>query len=148
MGTENAKHKRTCLLIGCLGLFLVALVVVAASVGVFFFWDVIEDHCHRRDFDAQQWRAQKTIEHDTMWPPRLCMVDDLMTSGRLDGLTKDEVVAMLGPPAEKGFPGGATDCDIHYFLGPERGFFRIDSEWLFITFGEHGKVKRYWLYRD
>ena len=83
-----------------------------------------------------------------MWPPRLCMVDDLLSSGRLDGLTRKQVVDLLGPPADQNFPAGAQSCDIHYYLGPERGFIRIDSEWLFITFGDDGKVNRYWLYRD
>ena len=83
-----------------------------------------------------------------MWPPRLCMVDDLMSSGKLDGLTSQQVVELLGPPHDKSFPFGCTQCDIHYYLGPERGFIRIDSEWLFITFGKDGKVTRYWLYRD
>jgi outer membrane protein assembly factor BamE (lipoprotein component of BamABCDE complex) len=76
------------------------------------------------------------------------MVDDLMSSGRLDGLSRDQVIALLGPPHLKDFPGEAWQCDIHYFLGPERGFFRIDSEWLFITFDKDEKVRRYWIYRD
>ncbi len=51
-------------------------------------------------------------------------------------------------PVEENFPFGAEACDIPYPLGPERGVIRIDSEWLFITFGDDGTVSRYWLYRD
>jgi hypothetical protein len=88
------------------------------------------------------------IKHDTMWPPRLCMVDDLMVSGRLMGMSSNQVVELLGPPHDKSFPFGAVNCDIHYYLGPERGFIRIDSEWLFLKFGPDGKVNRQWLYTD
>jgi hypothetical protein len=37
---------------------------------------------------------------------------------------------------------------MHYYLGPERGLFRIDSEWLFIDFDDQGVVERYSIYRD
>ena len=103
---------------------------------------------HREAFEANTWRNQQYIEHDVMWPPRLRMVDDLMSTRRLDGLTKDQVLELLGKPEDKGFPAGAASCDIHYYLGPERGVLRIDSEWLFITLDDSGRVDRYWIYRD
>ena len=71
-----------------------------------------------------------------------------MESGRLDGLTRREVLALLGPPASKSFPAGAQHTDIHYWLGPERGIIRLDSEWLFIDFDGEDVVERVWLYRD
>lgn len=77
------------------------------------------------------------------------MVDDLISSKRLDGLTSNEVLSLLGPPADKGFPYGATNCHVHWKLGPCRCFImRIDSEWLFITFDQAGVVEKYWLYED
>lgn len=110
--------------------------------------DVVSDFMHRKAFDPEPWRSQMMVEHDEMWPPRLCMVDSLFASKILDGLSSAQVIELLGPPEEKGVPFGAVDCDIHYYLGPERGLFRIDSEWLFITFNKDGKVGRYWIYRD
>jgi hypothetical protein len=103
---------------------------------------------HRQKFDAELWRNPDKIEQDIMWPPRLCMVDHLMSSGQLDGLTSDQVVQLLGHSHDKSFPFGAKSCDIHYYLGPDRGFWGMDSEWLFITFGKDGEVNRYWLYVD
>jgi hypothetical protein len=77
------------------------------------------------------------------------MVDDLIASGRLDGLTRAEVVALLGEPLPRGsFPAGAMYTDMHYYLGPERGLFPIDSEWLFIDLDAEGVVESYYLYRD
>ena len=118
------------------------------AIGELLVGDNMADWLHRRAFDAEAWRSQESVEYDEMWPPRLCMVDDLMASGRLDGLTRNQVLKLLGPPEDKGFPGQAADYDIHYYLGPERGFLRIDSEWLFISLGDDGKVNRYWLGRD
>lgn len=117
-------------------------------VGWLVFGDAVADLVHRRRFDAEVWRSEESSQDDTLWPPRLCMVDSLMSSGQLDGLGRSQVVELLGTPHDKSFPPGATSCDMHYYLGPERGFIRIDSEWLFITFGDDGKVNRYWLYRD
>ena len=120
----------------------------AVLIGWLVLGSAVADLVHRQKFDAELWRNQENVDRDIMWPPRLCMVDNLMSSGRLDGLTRDEVVQLLGLPHDKSFPFGAKHCDIHYYLGPDRGFFRIDSEWLFVTFGDDGKIDQYWLYRD
>lgn len=121
----------------------IAVLVVALALK-----PVAEDLYHRRDFDAALWRDETLVDHDVMWPPRLCMVDDLLASGRLIGLTREEVVELLGPPEEPGFPLGAVDCDVFYHLGPERGFLSIDSEWLFLALDQQGRVHRAWIYRD
>lgn len=108
----------------------------------------VADLVHRQQFSAELWRSQENSQPETMWPPRLCMVDHLISSGRLDGLPRSEVVELLGPPQDNGFPGGLTPGDIYYYLGPERGFIRIDSEWLFVTFDENAKVSCYRVARD
>ncbi|MCX7427606.1 MAG: hypothetical protein NTW96_18495 [Planctomycetia bacterium] len=128
--------------------FLGTVTPVAILIGWLCFGPLVEDRIHRQKFNLETWRDQQQGEENAMWPPRLCMVDDLMSSGKLDGLTSSQVVELLGPPHDKSFPFGCTQCDIHYYLGPERGFFRIDSEWLFIALDKDGKVTRYWLYRD
>jgi hypothetical protein len=124
------------------------LAVPVVLIGWLVFGDTVAEWMHRRSFDAEAWRTQQSTEHDPLWPPRLCMVDNLMNSERLLGMNRDEVVELLGPPEPIGFPAGAASCDMHYYLGPERGFFRIDSEWLFLKFGDDGRVSHQWLYRD
>jgi hypothetical protein len=121
------------------GLYLSLVLFVVFGPGIEQLW-------HQRKFDAQVWR--QSGEERGSWPPRLCMVDSLLRSKKLKGLTHAEVIELLGEPEEKGFPGGAQSCDIHYYLGPERGLIRIDSECLSITFGPDGKVNRYWLHTD
>ncbi len=121
---------------------------LAVIIGWLFLGTACANLIHHKKFDSELWRKQDTIEHNAFWPPRLCMVDDLISSHALDGLAEHEVIQLLGSPHDKGFPFGSAQCDMHYYLGPERGFVRIDSEWLFITFGHDQKVHRYWLYRD
>lgn len=128
--------------------FLGTVAPVAVLIGWMVLSSPIADLVHRQKFDAEVWRSQEGAEHDSDWPPRLCMVDDLMSSGRLIGLTNNQVVELLGPPEDKGFPFGVSNCDIYYYLGPERGFIRIDSEWLYLKFGPDGKVSRQRIRRD
>jgi hypothetical protein len=137
-------------LLGPLLLAVAALVVCVYSVLflVLVFRGPFEAWRHRRGFDPAAWRGQDAFDHSTPWPPRLCMVDDLLASGRLLGMTEDQVVRLLGTPASKDFPFDASACDMRYYLGPERGFMRIDSEWLFIKLDSGGRVARQWLYRD
>ncbi|MFT5286157.1 MAG: hypothetical protein ACI8TQ_002325 [Planctomycetota bacterium] len=155
--------KATAVLLG----ICAALGVVLAGFVLSEIWDA---YSHRMKFDASLWRMegqderfdtsdakagvdsegerQSVDEDDFMWPPRLRMIEDLLSRNLLGGLNESEVIELLGPPAEKSFPLGASECDLHYWLGPERGFIRIDSEWLFIAFSETGEVNRTWLYRD
>ena len=103
----------------------------------------IADHLHRRPFDAELWLDPATVEHDVMWPPRLCMVDDLISSRKLDRLSRDEVLALLGPPDGKDFGLPDTDAaNIYYHLCPLRKGI-LDDEWLVLIFDEDDKAKRY-----
>ncbi len=73
------------------------------------------------------------------------MADGLVASGALVGKTRDDIANMLGPPT-------STDkfrhYDLVYWLGPERGFFAIDSEWLVVSFGTTGTVREARIVRD
>ena len=108
----------------------------------------IEEWRHRQDFDARVWRSQVPSEHGPQWPPRLCMVDGLLASGRLNGTTSDQLVELLGPPTVRATAAGVTKPEISYYLGSERGNFGIDSETLCIRFGPDGKVERAWIHHD
>lgn len=61
--------------------------------------------------------------------------DWLVMSGQLEGRTRAEIVAMLGPPTPTDH---FADRDMVYALGIERGFLAIDSEWLILDFSEQG----------
>ena len=85
------------------------------------------------------------MDGDPGWPTRLRMIDDLMASKRLNGLKRDQVESLLGPRDDT---DKWEDWDLVYWLGPERGLIRIDSEWLVIRFDSGERVTDYQLVRD
>ena len=96
------------------------------------------------DFNAAEWRAVERSDDFT----RLEMVDSLIWSGQLDGMTRSEVVLLLGPDCECAY---FSDWDLVYWLGPERSFLPgLDSEWLIfvIRFDANGRTSEYSLATD
>ena len=68
---------------------------------------------------------------------RGCMVDDLLDRHELRGMTRAEVVALIGEPQRSElFP----DYDMVYWLGPERGLIGTDSEFLVMKLDKSGRV--------
>jgi hypothetical protein len=98
-------------------------------------------------FDAERWKTAPLCGEDTT---RGRMLDSLIASHPLIGLTKTQIVALLGlPPASTtaqscGIPSFCTD-DSHlcYWLGP--GY--ISSDWLIITLKDN-KVIAYETFSD
>jgi hypothetical protein len=86
-----------------------------------------------RPFDPVVWRD----EAQTISSVRSEMADRLIARGTLLGKTRAEVVELLGEPTEMGL---FSDWDLVYRLGPERGFIRIDYEWLLIQLDRDGRV--------
>jgi hypothetical protein len=117
--------------------------VYVVTLGLLLYGPVIADLLHRRDFDASVWRRNERA--DALWPTRLTMVDDLLAKDRLRGLSRDSVDRLLGPRDSTNY---WTDWDLVYWLGPERGLLRIDSEWLVVRFGPDGRVSEYRIVRD
>jgi hypothetical protein len=121
-----------------------AALLVAAFVAYLTIAPTKDDNAHRRAFDPAQWRTPPPND-DVQWPMRLRMVDDLIASKRLDGLRRDELQRLLGPPDQT---DKWKDWDLVYWLGPDRSYFRIDSEWLVVRFDRAGRVGAYRLIRD
>jgi hypothetical protein len=93
-----------------------------------------------RHFDPSLWGNPVTPAS-----VRLRMADDLVDSKKLIGLTRQEVVTRLGEPPKTEY---FKEFDLVYYLGPERGFISIDSEWLVLKFGPDGRVERAAIARD
>jgi hypothetical protein len=70
------------------------------------------------------------------------MADDLLSRGVLVGLSRREVIALLGEP------DGVSGGDLSYWLGPQRALAAADSEWLSIRLGRDGRVAEAWLTHD
>lgn len=89
-------------------------------------------------FVATLWDVD--AEHGTLLKTRYRIADRLATSGRLDNMNRQEVIALLGEPVTDVKRMG--NPDLLYVLGPERGFISIDYEWLLIDLGPSGKVSK------
>ena len=108
-----------------------------ALVAFLFFGPPIEDHWYRQTFDASRWRTA-TDDAGSKWPVRLGMADDLVNSGLLRGKTKAEIETLLGPRTDT---DKFQSWDLVYYLGPERDWLSLDSEWLVVKFGPDGKAR-------
>jgi hypothetical protein len=73
------------------------------------------------------------------------MVDDLIASHQLKGRTRAEIVALLDEPRRTVY---FQDYDLVYWLGPERAWISIDSEWLVFRLDPTGRVAEYRLVTD
>jgi hypothetical protein len=72
----------------------------------------------------------------TMFNTRYRIADGLELSGRLGGMNRTEVFAVLGPPPETDkFP----EHGLVYKLGPGRGM-SLDYEWLLVDCDSDGRV--------
>ena len=68
---------------------------------------------------------------------RGCMVDDLLERHELRGMTRAEIVALIGEPdSTRDFP----EYDLVYWLGPERGLVGTDSEYLVMKLDKAKRV--------
>jgi hypothetical protein len=117
-----------------IGLVLLGLAGLVAGPFWFFFGDDIREYFGRVPFESAAWRDGERIDFEDS--VRLRMVDDLLRRHHLVGMSKAEIDELLGPPTET---GGFAGYDYAYLLGPERAFFRTDSEWLVIKF-DQGRV--------
>jgi hypothetical protein len=120
-----------------------AAAVYVLLVGSLLLGPGINNYWHRREFEAAAWRRNE--RRDVLWPTRLAMVDDLLARHPLRGLTRDSVERLLGPRDSTEY---FREWDLVYWLGPERGLIRIDSEWLVLKFGVDGRVSDYRIVRD
>jgi hypothetical protein len=114
------------------------LVFLVLLVGV-----AILEFVREHRFSPAAWQQRGGVR--TLWPDRLRMVDNLLERRLLDGLARDSVARLLGPADSTDY---FREYDLVYWLGPERGFIRIDSEWLVVRFGPNGRVSEYRIVRD
>ena len=129
-------RKRTLLIVG-----LVIAFGVFGAVGWFFFGDTISGAPRRQRFDAIAWQDDKSLTNDV----RIRMVDDLLRRHSFRGMTREQLTAIVGEPDKTEY---FKDWDLVYWLGPERGFMGIDSEWLVFRLDSQKKVTDYRIVRD
>jgi len=86
-------------------------------------------------FDSSAWKSTPaTLDANSL---RLRMVDDLLRSQRLVGMSREQIEDLLGPGGDAAY---SHHYDLKYYLGPERRFAGIDSEWLVFKLDSAGIV--------
>ncbi|HXG66774.1 MAG TPA: hypothetical protein VNO70_16855 [Blastocatellia bacterium] len=94
-------------------------------------------------FDSTAWQQKYRQESDG--PMRIRMVDDLLNRHDFRGMSRSEVVSLLGEPDKAEiFP----EWDMVYWLGPERHVISIDSEGLAFRLDEQKRISEYRLVTD
>jgi hypothetical protein len=114
---------------------LLLIATLVAAIGVWRLWP------SGRAFDREAWQDEKQVEKGV----RLAMADRIVARGTLSGKTRAEVVAMLGEPPKTDY---FSDWNLVYWIGPERGFITIDSEWLVVRLDANGRVSECRILRD
>jgi hypothetical protein len=116
--------------LAALGYFVVRPAYLSSKV------HLSEDRCPGHDrFDSAIWKD--TVAVYSRLAPRGCMVDDLLAHHKLVGLSRTEVIALLGEDPQSEY---FSDYDFVYWLGPKRGLTSKESEWLVMRFGESDEV--------
>lgn len=103
--------------------WVIPITITAAGLW-FCFGDVIHKRLSRQPFDPAVWKAADRNFTNTV---RIRMVDDLLRRHRFRGMTRGQIIGLIGEPDATEY---FKDWDLVYRLGPERGFIGIDSEWL------------------
>jgi hypothetical protein len=105
-------------------------------------WFVFGDPMrNRQEFDSVAWQStQRRVDG-----VRVRMVDDLLRRHDFRGLSRVDVTAILGEPDKTNH---FRNWDMVYFLGPERGFMGVDSEWLVFRLDELNRAAEYRVLSD
>ena len=104
-----------------------------------FLWPSFQEYFNRQEFDSNVWKNATFTTEDQ--PVRQQMVDDLLKRYPLVGMTRSQIDELLGPTAAPAANGDFQGFDYVYWLGPERGFFGIDSEFLRIKFKDNRVIE-------
>lgn len=87
-------------------------------------------------FDRTAWLEGERADFSAE-APRLRMADHLVSSRALLGKNRPEIEAMLGPDTNT---DKFRSYDLVYWLGAQRNYMPIDSEWLVLRFDKSGRV--------
>jgi hypothetical protein len=87
-------------------------------------------------FDPAKWKDDAMAEEGV----RIRMIDDLLSKYKLQGMSRAEIVGLLGESDDK---TGWGDWNMVYCLGPERSWISLDQEWLLLRLDKEQKVTEF-----
>jgi outer membrane protein assembly factor BamE (lipoprotein component of BamABCDE complex) len=120
-----------------LGLVAVILAVGLAALAAIHYWNT-----RPLPFDRAVWIAEAEELGDFR---RHRMADSLVQQRRLIGMSRADVLSMLGEPTATSH---FRRYDLVYWLGDERGWMSVDSEWLVMKLDEGGRASSAEIARD
>lgn len=136
IGAIKRSWKRPLYYFG--GLVFCYIVFISLLIG----GPILKDVLNRQKFDSVIWKQSLAEKGNTAI--RIKMVNSLLRKHNLVGMTRKQIDDLLGKPPKTAY---FSDYEYVYWLGPERGFISIDSEWLGIKF-QDDKVIEARLLRD
>ena len=104
----------------------------------------LEESRSETAFNSQAWKS-KSADLNPQWPTRIRMIDDFLANNDLRRMDRADVVGLLGEPDKTEY---FREWDMVYWLGPERSWMSIDSEWLVIDLDRQGHVSKFSIVRD
>jgi hypothetical protein len=108
--------------------------VVAALLSLFGLYSVF--HVASAPFDAWTWKASAgQFQHNS---PRQSMAQDLLAAHSPLGLTREQVIELLGPDDRGLAMSFHTEYELRYVLGRVEG--QMEPDWLLIKIGPDGHV--------
>ena len=83
-------------------------------------------------FDSEKWKKWTDSQNESEWSLRWDMMNSLRNNDKLKGMTKDEILELLGEPESK------TSMKFIYYLGYSKH--GMSTGQLRIVFGENNQV--------
>ncbi|MBT4530301.1 MAG: hypothetical protein HOC27_03775 [Phycisphaerae bacterium] len=103
------------------------LLIIIASIFIGI-WAVLDDGVDQMPFESSAWKNNPTVF--SLESVRLRMVDDFLDTHNIIGMSREEVVLLLGEPDQTEY---FKSYEMVYMLGQETdSYFAIDSQWLAI----------------
>ena len=112
------------------------LLIIIASIFIGI-WAVLDDGVDQMLFESSAWKNNPAVF--SLESVRLRMADDFLDTHNLVGMSRDEVVSLLGEPDQTEY---FKSYEMVYMLGQETdSYFAIDSQWLAIHLDSSASVK-------
>ena len=130
MNKKNVLKWIVALIGGAIGIAILLVLIAFGSYAVY----VKLSEPRPIKFDSLQW---KNVPQNSIEDTRYRMHKDLIAKYKLIGMTREEIIELLGPSSDL---TSFKEWDFNYILGPEPGI-AIDLVWLVIKLQNNRVVK-------
>lgn len=121
------------------------VIILVIIVSVFFGISVLlDDGVDQTPFVSNVWKNTPAVfSHDSV---RLRMIDDFLESHSIVGMSRGEVILLIGEPDQTEY---FKSYEMVYMLGQETGsYFAIDSQWFVLDLNDSERVVSYDIVTD